>query len=227
MEDRGIEVPMQPYAGPLLLIRDLPIPDTSSCTSNARPSFFDRSCVLKRILKVLGQEYPDEEFNIECDDPLIEGFMEGLETFMKFTVLKSIEQCEHRTGYNLLNDKRCFMDNEMRSTMDFLNNLELADCGSSDEDDFYRRRRYPGTRGRKISSLKMATINATALNAIGRKPPVGGQLAQSLYNPGALGNPQRIRYKYVNVRDVMQFMAEDKRFHRSNLLFLAYLKYRP
>ncbi|KAH8240984.1 hypothetical protein KR026_009781 [Drosophila bipectinata] len=223
MAERGIEVPMQPYAGPLLLIRDLTIPDTSSSTSKTRPSFFDRSCVLKRLLKVLGQEYPDEEFNIECDDPLIEGFMAGLETFMKFTVQKSVEQCEQRISYFLFNDKRCIMKNEMRSTMTFLNDLEKADSGSSDEDDFYRKHCNRESGDLKISRMKMDTTNTTALNAIGQKRPVGGQKAQ----PGAPGNLQRMRNKYLNVHDVMQFMAEDKRFSRSNMLFLAYLKYKP
>ncbi|XP_017095003.2 transcription initiation factor TFIID subunit 4-like [Drosophila bipectinata] len=226
MAERGIEVPMQPYAGALLLIKDLTIPDTSSSTSKARPSFFDRSCVLKRLLRVLGQECPDEEFNIECDDPLIEGFMAGLETFMKFTVQKSIEQCEHRTSYFLYNDKRCIMLNEMRPTMNFLNDLKKAQCGSAEEDDdFHRRDRKRDSRGEKIPSMKMDAINTTALNAIGRKPPVAGQGAQPpvAQPPGSL---QRMRNKNVNVHDVMQFMAEEKRFSRSNMLFLAYLKYK-
>lgn len=233
MTDSGIEVPLQPYAGQLLLIKDLVIPDTSSSKSRARPSFFERSCVLKRLLRVLGQEYPNEEFNIESNDPLIEGFMAGLETFMRFTVQKSIEQCEHRTGYFLYSDDRCIMKNEMRSTMSFLNDLELADYGSSDDDnDFYRRRRYPGSRDHKSHSMQMDSINTTALNAIGavRKRPGDGPGTDPVLYPGVVGNlnrPLGFRCKYISIRDVMQFMEEDKRFSRSNLLFEAYLKYKP
>jgi len=60
MSATAFTVPIQPYAGPLLIIKDLILPDAvpqdSSKSANPakkkpRASFFDRSGVLKKLVK--------------------------------------------------------------------------------------------------------------------------------------------------------------------------------
>ncbi|KAH8412801.1 hypothetical protein KR009_005803 [Drosophila setifemur] len=234
MSAKAIEVPLQPHAGKPMIIKNLIQPEigepnVSANKTKYRASYFERGGILKKLIK---HSNPEDEITMEANGPLLDGFLAALETYMKYVVKKVLEQCEHRTGYFLHNDERCVMTNDMRTTMSFLNDLEMADYGSSDEDASYYRKRRSGNDQKvvKVSNVHLESVNNTALKAIGgRKRPADGPLDPSvLVNP--LVNPLRQigqRFKYVNVRDVLQFMEEEKRFSRSNLLFEAYLRYKP
>ncbi|XP_039493417.1 transcription initiation factor TFIID subunit 4 [Drosophila santomea] len=240
----SIEVPIQPYAGQLLIISDLILPDSASQDANKtkvstkrkqRASFFDSSSIHKKIIKQLSQGNQADDISMSEKESLLDAFLAALETYMKHVVKKTIDLCEHRTSYHLYNDARCVMKNDMRTTMMFLNDLEMADYGSSDDDaGFYRKRRAENDdKERKVARLE--SVNDTAMLAIGgRKRPAeapGPEAAPSGSKGGQVTGPpvQRpfaLRFKHLNIRDVLQFMEEDSRYARSNMLFEAYLKYK-
>ncbi|XP_017056814.2 transcription initiation factor TFIID subunit 4 [Drosophila ficusphila] len=240
-----IEVPMQPYCGQLLIIKDLILPDAATQDSGksnnlvkkkTRPSFFERSSILKKIVKQMNQINQANEIRLVDFEPLLDAFLSALETYMKFVVKKAIELCEHRSGYHLYNDDRCVMKNDMRATMVFLNNLEMADYGSSDEDSGFNRKRRAENDEKGKKCIRLETLNSTAMMALGsRKRPAEDAATPAGAAPSisttAPPNPQvqrpfALRIKHLNIRDVLQFMEEDRRYHRSNMLFEAYLKYK-
>ncbi|EDV58020.1 transcription initiation factor TFIID subunit 4 [Drosophila erecta] len=240
----SIEVPIQPYAGQLLIISDLILPDAAPQDPNKtkgwtkrkqRASFFDLSSIYKKIIKQLSPNNQAEDICISEQDFLLDSFLAALETYMKHVVNKIIDLCEHRTSYHLYSDERCVMKNDMRTTMMFLNDLEMADYGSSDDEaGFYRKRRTENNdKDRKVTRLE--SVNDTAMLAIGgRKRPAeapgpGAAPGGSKSGQVAGAATQRtfpLRFKHMNIRDVLQFMEEDRRYARSNMLFEAYLKYK-
>ncbi|EDW51823.1 GM14423 [Drosophila sechellia] len=237
-------VPIQSYAGQLLIVNDLILPDAGSqdaskakvsMKKNQRASFFDRNSIYKKIMKHLSQGNQADDINISEQEWLLDAFLAALETYMKHVVKKTIELCEHRTSYHLHNDQRCVMKNDMRVTMMFLNDLEMADYGSSDDETgFYRKRRAENIdEERKVARLE--SVNDTALLAIGgRKRPAEQPAPDGAPSGSKVGKVpcapiQRTlapRFKHMNIRDVLQFMEEDRRYARSNMLFEAYLKYK-
>nr|XP_016933111.1 uncharacterized protein LOC108012319 [Drosophila suzukii] len=239
MSATAFTVPIQPYAGPLLIIKDLILPDAapqdSSKSANPakkkpRASFFDRSGVLKKLVKHWTQSNVVDEICFEDQEALLDAFLAALETYMKFVVKKTVALCEHRSGYHLYNDERCKMNNDMRTTMTFLNDLEMADCGSSDDDaGFYYKRRKQNTE-KQGKGVRFESVNDTAMLAIGgRKRPAEAPVPEGTpSDPGAkapVKRPFGMRFKHLSIRDVLQFMEEDKRYSRSNMLHEAYLRY--
>uniref|UniRef100_A0A6P4E602 Transcription initiation factor TFIID subunit 4 n=1 Tax=Drosophila rhopaloa TaxID=1041015 RepID=A0A6P4E602_DRORH len=234
-----IEVPIQPYAGELLIIKDLILPDVAKIEMNksnkkkTRISFFDRNSILKKILKHFAQNNKaDDICMVDCES-LLDAFLSALETYMKFVLKKTIELCEHRCGYHLYKDERCVMKNDMRTTMMFLNDLEMADYGSSDDDAAFYRKRRAETVEKEKKSVRVESVNDTAMLAIGGRKrgaedPVTEPTPVAISAPAnvPVQKPFGLRFKHLNIRDVMQFMEEDRRYWRSNMLFEAYLKYK-
>ncbi|KAH8233955.1 hypothetical protein KR032_005006 [Drosophila birchii] len=135
----AFEVPIQSYAGQLLIIKDLLQP--KPLEAGIRASYFDRSVIGKRLLKQmsLGEGGKGEKISMYGYDSVVDGFLDALEAYMKLIVQKVVEMCEHRCGYKLYMNKRFVLKSDVRTTMTFLNDLELADYGSSDDDEgFYR-----------------------------------------------------------------------------------------
>ncbi|KAI8043319.1 transcription initiation factor TFIID subunit 4 [Drosophila gunungcola] len=239
MSIQPIEVPIQPYAGHLLIIKSI-LPDVapqdlnkSSKSKKSRPSYFERSSILNKLQKHFAANNQAAEIDLVDCESLLDAFLAALETYMKFVVKKTIELCEHRSGYHLFNDERCVMKNDMRITMTFLNNLEMADYGSSDDDaGFYRKRRAENVE-REKKSVRKESSNDTAMMAIsGRKRPAEVPSSEPTPLPitapakVAVQRPFGMRFKHLIIRDVMQFLEEDRRYSRSNMLFEAYLKYK-
>ncbi|KAH8351825.1 hypothetical protein KR084_000005 [Drosophila pseudotakahashii] len=236
-----IEVPMQPYAGQVIIIKDLILPGASpqdwTKSSNLakkklRASFFERSSLLKKLLKHLTQANMADEFSMADHEALLDAFLAALETYMKSVVEKTIALCEHRSGYHLYNDERCVMKNDTRTTMMFLNDLEMADYGSSDDDaGFYRKHRAENAE-KERKGVRLESVNDAAMLAIGgRKRPAEAAPPEATPSGSGSGGPaaQRpfgLRFKHLSIRDVLQFMEEDRRYSRSNMLFEAYLKYK-
>lgn len=152
MSSYPIEVPMQPYAGRLLIIEHLIVPDVSDdqrqgsgkkaivgpkFSDMPRPSFFEPKVIEKTLLKYCILEGISKDFK----DELVDALLSAVETYMKYLVRTVIELCEHRSGNNLYNDPRCVVQHNMRTTMMFLNDREVADYGCSDDDSAYGHRR--------------------------------------------------------------------------------------
>ncbi|XP_016956577.1 uncharacterized protein LOC108029037 [Drosophila biarmipes] len=240
----AFEVPMQPYAGPLLIIKDLILPDVAPqdpskplnpAKKKPRASFFDRSGILKKLVKHWTQSNVVNEYFFENQEALLDAFLAALETYMKYVVKKTVALCEHRSGYHLYNDERCEMNNDMRTTMMFLNDLETADYGSSDDDAGFYYKRRAGNDEKESRAMRFDSVNDTAMLAIGgRKRPAealvpDGTPSGSNGDPASSAPMQRpfaLRFKHMSIRDVLQFMEEDRRYARSNMLHEAYLRYR-
>ncbi|XP_017067078.2 transcription initiation factor TFIID subunit 4 [Drosophila eugracilis] len=238
-----VVVPIQPYAGPLLIIKDLILPESGHPDPNktnnptkkkARNSFFDRNSIQIKLAKLIGQGSQGDEGRIAGNDVLLDAFLAALETYMKFVITKIIELCEHRSGHALYNDDRCVMKNDTRTTMMFLNDLEMADYGSSDDDSgFYRKRRAETAEYGKSGVAFKSTLDTVSM-AFTRKrpaeaPATEGTSSVSNASSGSvvpIPRPYGQRYKHLNIRDVLQFMEENRRYSRSNMLFEAYLKYK-
>ncbi|XP_017004006.2 transcription initiation factor TFIID subunit 4 [Drosophila takahashii] len=236
-----IEVPMQPYAGKLLVIKNLILPEVtpqdltkSSNLAKKKPraSFFERSSLMKKLLKNLTQANMADDIYMVDHEALLDAFLAALETYMKLVVQKTIALCEHRSGYHLYNDVRCVMKNDMRTTMMFLNDLEMADYGSSDDDaGFYRKHRTESADKEK-KGVRLESVNDTAMLAIGgrKRPAEAAPPEATPSGSAAVGPPAQrpfgLRFKHLSIRDVLQFMEEDRRYSRSNMLFEAYLKYK-
>ncbi|KAH8282765.1 hypothetical protein KR054_009628 [Drosophila jambulina] len=259
----AIEVPIQPYAGPPLIIKDLVQP--KPVEAGTRVSFFERSVITKKLLKQLAlvEGGKGEKISMYGYDSVVDGLLDALEAFMKVVVQKVVELCEHRCGYKLYMNKRFVLKNDVRTTMTFLNDLELADYGSSDDEEgFYRnmavledRKERKNRKERKepkpqkewkspkdqqeekatIRGLK-ASADSIAMLAFGsRKRPMAKAPSSvnvtTNVNPTPSGShaPQGVpmlpRFKHVTIKDVLQFLEEDKRYCRSNMLYEAYLKY--
>lgn len=152
MSNYPIEVPMQPYAGRLLIIEHLIVPDLSDDQKMAsgkkpipgpkfgdmpRPSFFEPKVIEKTLLKYCTLEGISKDFK----EDLVNALLAAVETYMKYLMRTVIELCEHRSGNNLYNDPRCVVQHNMRTTMMFLNDREVADYGCSDDDSAYGHRR--------------------------------------------------------------------------------------
>ncbi|XP_030384523.1 uncharacterized protein LOC115631823 [Scaptodrosophila lebanonensis] len=267
-------VPMQPYAGQSLIIGNFPVPTKVESKSPAlsgptpskqpklidmnmteqlgtkpkqRPSYFERSSIAKRILKYCNIE----ECSDFSKDEAVELLLPGLETYMKYVVDRVIELCDHRSGYHLANDKRVKVEQDMRTTMMFLNDLEMGDSASSDGDGNYnRRRRWASSIRSRLMAPQpgMETANTTAMMALGpRKPnssdspgrneiPVAPVPVQRQQRPQQQHQHQQQQqqqrqiqvsnYKRINIRDVFAFMSGEKRYNSSNMFFDAYLKYK-
>ncbi|KAL7725974.1 hypothetical protein ACLKA6_016389 [Drosophila palustris] len=268
MSMRAIEVPMQPYAGKLLIIDQLVIPDSSDepapgkkessetkFSDMPRPSFFEPKVIEKTLLKYCTLENMPKQFK----DELVNGLLAAVETYMKHLIGTVIELCEHRSGNNLYNDPRCVVQHNMRTTMMFLNDREVSDFGCSDDDTNYghRRRWMKLQRNRTSNSveseIRLESTNNTALLALGARKPTGLGAAGGLFGTatgagaglglgagtgkgigmgtgtGVATAPQRsfvVRIKHVNVKDIIQFMEEEKRYAQSKLLYDAYLIYK-
>ncbi|KAH8236287.1 hypothetical protein KR038_011248 [Drosophila bunnanda] len=135
----AFEVPIQPYAGQLLIIKDLLKPKPTE--AGTRTSYFDRCVIVKKLLKQLAlvEGGKSDKISMFGYDDLVDGFLDALEAYMKVVVGKVIELCEHRCGYKLFMNNKFVLKSDVRTTMTFLNDLELADNGSSDDDEgFYR-----------------------------------------------------------------------------------------
>lgn len=274
MSNRAIEVPIQPYAGQLLIIKDLVQPKAAE--SGPRASFFERSVVAKKLLRqlVLAEGGKVEKITMLGYEPLVDRFLDALEAYMKAVVQKVVAMCEHRCGYNLYMNGRFVLKNDVRTTMTFLNDLELADFGSSDDDEgFYRnmaeledRKERKNRKDRKEPKqqkeskapkqqresmapreqkepkiagrgLKASADNIAMLAFGSRKRAAEDKTASTSRSAAADvapipsgSNAQQCvsavpRLKHVTIKDVLQFMEEDKRFSRSNMLYEAYLKY--
>lgn len=141
---------MQSYAGKLLIIDQLVIPDSSDepvpgkkensdtkFSDMPRPSFFEPKVIEKTLLKYCTLENMPKQFK----DELVDGLLAAVETYMKHLIRSAIELCEHRSGNNLYNDPRCVVQHNMRTTMMFLNDREVSDFGCSDDDTNYGHRR--------------------------------------------------------------------------------------
>ncbi|KAH8341357.1 hypothetical protein KR059_004137 [Drosophila kikkawai] len=263
--DTAIEVPIQPYAGQLLIIKDLVQPKPTE--AGTRVSFFERSVITKKLLKQLAQVEggKNEKISMLGYEPVVDGVLDALEAYMKLVVQKIVELCEHRCGYKLYMSNRFVIKNDVRTTMTFLHDLELADYGSSDDDEgFYRNvaelddrkerrnrkeRKEPKQQHREskpqknphdekanIRGLK-ASADSIAMLAFGsRKRPAAEASKTNTTAAGAAAtsngsNAQKVvppvvpRFKHVTIKDVLQFMEEDKRYYRSNMLHEAYMKY--
>lgn len=151
---RPIEVPMQPYAGKLLIIDQLVLPlnleelklkpptvkkTTSGFTLSdmLRISYFDPEVIEKTLITFCTLEGIAKQFK----NDLVEGMLAAIETYMMYMIKSVIELCEHRSGNNLFNDPRCVVQHNMRNTMMFLNDREVADYGCSDDDSAFGHRR--------------------------------------------------------------------------------------
>ncbi|XP_064535352.1 uncharacterized protein nht [Drosophila montana] len=246
MSSYPIEVPMQPYAGRLLIIEHLIVPDISDdqrqgsgkkaivgpkFSDMPRPSFFEPKVIEKTLLKYCILEGISKDFK----DELVDALLSAVETYLKYLVRTVIELCEHRSGNNLYNDPRCVVQHNMRTTMMFLNDREVADYGCSDDDSAYghRRRWMKLQRNRTNNSgeneMRLESTNSTALMALGARKPIGPGGAGGQLTSGAAQPPQRsfiIRIKHMNVKDIIQFMEEEKRYNKSKLLYDAYLTYK-
>ncbi|KAH8306041.1 hypothetical protein KR018_002075, partial [Drosophila ironensis] len=232
---RDLNIPVKKHANTRLIIKEKPLTPETFGKSKTRTSFFERACVLNKLNDLAEKEDHCEGFYVERSDSYVDAFMAALETYMEFVIKQVIEKCKHRTGYNLYNDERCVVKNDMRATMSFLNDLEMADNGSSDEGkDFYRKRRSgdSGDGDQRGGTVQLDSVNTTALQALGgvRKRPGEGS-GDPATTPVAPVNPAQrptgLRIKYISIRDVMSFMETNDRFRRSNLLYEAYLKYKP
>ncbi|KAH8388124.1 hypothetical protein KR200_002613 [Drosophila serrata] len=158
----AFEVPIQPYAGQLLIIKDLLQPKPTE--AGTRTSYFDRCVIGKKLTKqmALVEGAKSDKISIHGHESLVDGILDALETYMKMIVQKVIELCEHRCGYRLYMNKRYVLKNDVRTTMTFLNDMELADYGSSEDDEgFYRtlaeldeRRERRRCRERKEKEIK-------------------------------------------------------------------------
>ncbi|KAH8403039.1 hypothetical protein KR222_003555 [Zaprionus bogoriensis] len=265
MSCRAIEVPMQPYAGKLLIIDQLVLPlnldelkvkpptgkktsSVSRLSDMSRLSYFDPEVIEKSLISFCTQEGIPKQFKNE----LVEGMLAAIETYMKHLVKSVIELCEHRAGSNLVNDPRCVVQHNMRTTMMFLNDREVADYGCSDDDSAHghRRRWMKLQRNRSTNSMesemRLESTNSTALMALGARKPALGASANLFSAPGldrtissasdaaTLGKSERtqpprtfvVRVKHVNIKDIIQFMEGEKRYAKSKLLFDAYLNYK-
>ncbi|XP_060655354.1 uncharacterized protein LOC132790723 [Drosophila nasuta] len=222
------EVPMRHYAGKRLLITELIVPENRE---ERRPSYFDRKGIEQMLLKYSAMENVLRQgpFNEE----LVDGILSAVETYAKYMVKSVIELCEHRTGYWLYNDPRCVMQHDMRSTMMFLNDREAADFGGADDETpghrsrwMKMKRKLPGSSSLE-HEMRLESTNTTALLALGgRKPTAASTLRLSSGVATAL--PPRappLRAKRVVVKDIVQFMENNKRYARSQLLYEAYLTY--
>ncbi|EDW12848.1 uncharacterized protein LOC6577439 [Drosophila mojavensis] len=250
MASKPIEVPMQPYAGRLLIIENLIVPDLSDdeklsagkksfagpkFSDMPRPSFFEPKVIEKTLFKYCAVEGVTKDFK----DDIVNALLAAVETYVKYVMLSAIELCEHRSGNNLYNDPRCVVMHNMRTTMMFLNDREVADYGCSDDDSSYghRRRWMKLQRNRTNNSgeseMRLESTNYTAMMALGARKPLrptgftapGGQAPAG----GAQPPPPRsfiIRVKHMNVKDIIQFMETERRYYKSKLLYDAYLNYK-
>ncbi|KAH8293195.1 hypothetical protein KR044_011290, partial [Drosophila immigrans] len=223
------EVPMRHYAGKLLLITKLVVPENSE---ERRPSYFDRKGIEQMLLKYSKLE------NVARQGPfkeeLVDGILSAVETYAKYMVKSVIELCEHRTGYWLYNDSRCVMQHDMRSTMMFLNDREAADFGGMDDEAPGHRsrwmklkRKHPGSSSLE-HEMRLESTNTTALLALGGRKPTASTARIGVGAGPALALPPRappLRAKRVIVKDIIQFMENHKRYARSQLLYEAYLTY--
>ncbi|KAH8398428.1 hypothetical protein KR215_001605, partial [Drosophila sulfurigaster] len=222
------EVPMRHYAGKRLLITDLIVPGNRE---ERRPSYFDRKGIEQMLLKYSAMENVLRQgpFNEE----LVDGILSAVETYAKYMVKSVIELCEHRTGYWLYNDPRCVMQHDMRSTMMFLNDREAADFGGADDETpghrsrwMKMKRKLPGSSSLE-HEMRLESTNTTALLALGGRKPTAA--STSRFGSGvATALPPRappLRAKRVVVKDIVQFMENNKRYARSQLLYEAYLTY--
>ncbi|XP_034100745.1 uncharacterized protein LOC117565642 [Drosophila albomicans] len=222
------EVPMRHYAGKRLLITELIVPENRE---ERRPSYFDRKGIEQMLLKYSAMENVLRQgpFNEE----LVDGILSAVETYAKYMVKSVIELCEHRTGYWLYNDPRCVMQHDMRSTMMFLNDREAADFGGADDETpghrsrwMKMKRKLPGSSSLE-HEMRLESTNTTALLALGGRKPTAA--STSRFGSGvATALPPRappLRAKRVVVKDIVQFMENNKRYARSQLLYEAYLTY--
>lgn len=150
---RPIEVPMQSYAGKLLIIDQLVLPlnpeelkqkppagkktTGSTLADMLRPSYFDSEVIEKTLITYCTLEGIAKQFK----NDLVEGMLAAIETYMKYMIKSVIELSEHRSGNSLINDPRCIVQHNMRTTLMFLNDREVADYGCSDDDSGFGHRR--------------------------------------------------------------------------------------
>lgn len=154
MSMRAYEVPMQPYPGKLLIIDQLVLPlymeelklkpPTGKKTASGqklsdmlRLSYFNPEFIEKMLITYCTMEGIAKQFK----NDLVEGMLAAIETYMKHMIKSVVELCEHRSGNNLVNDPRCVVQHNMRTTMMFLNDREVADYGCSDDDSTFGHRR--------------------------------------------------------------------------------------
>ncbi|ALC38262.1 nht [Drosophila busckii] len=245
---KPIEVPMQSYAGQRLIIAKPLVPEQQPKVNNkynnqesARISHFESKSIERMLLSFCAVE--SISLNKHNADVLIEVLLAAVECYMKHLLSSTIELCQHRTGNRLYNDPNCVVNDNMRTTMMFLNDREVTGYGNSDDDTNYghRRRWKKLQRNRNFTAcdneIRLETTNNTALLALGaRKPPTmgaaavaAGSSAGSAAKSSSAALPQRaftMRIKHVNVKDVMQFMEDQQRYAKSKLLYDAYINYK-
>ncbi|XP_017954560.1 uncharacterized protein LOC108649960 [Drosophila navojoa] len=249
MSSKPIEVPMQPYAGRLLIIENLIVPDPSDddklsagkksfpgskFSDMPRPSFFEPKVIEKTLFKYCAVEGVTKDFK----DDIVNALLAAVETYVKHVIISAIELCEHRSGNSLFTDPRCVVKHDMRTTMMFLNEREVADYGCSDDDSAYghRRRWIKLQRNRTNNSgeneMRLQSTNYTAMMALGARKPLrptgpsapGAQAAAGTVQPPP--RPFTIRVKHMNVKDIIQFLEEERRYYKSKLLYDAYINYK-
>ncbi|KAH8377262.1 hypothetical protein KR093_004573, partial [Drosophila rubida] len=217
------EVPIRHYAGKLLTVTNLIMPQN---TEERRPSYFDRKGIEQLLLKYSVMENVSRQGPFK--EELVDGILAAVETYAKYMMKSVIELCEHRTGYWLYNDPRCVMQHDMRSTMMFLNDREAADFGGTDDEAPGHRsrwmklkRKHPG--GSSLEhEMRLESTNTTALLALGGRKPTASSAASALPLPP---RAPPVRAKRVIVKDIIQFMENHKRYAKSQLLYEAYLTY--
>ncbi|EDV99265.1 transcription initiation factor TFIID subunit 4 [Drosophila grimshawi] len=254
-----IRVPMQPYAGKRLIIENLIVPDSSDdlkvepksgekpvsapkFMDMPRPTFLEKKWIERTLFTYCSLNGLSTVVNEE----LVEGLLAAAETFLKDMMQTVIEFSEHRSGNSLYDDPRCELHHDLRTTMRFLDDREVADYGCSDDDTAYghRRRWMKLQRNRNPtnsfeSEIRLESTNKTALLALGVRKPQSATATVGLPNtaPGlpaagagtAAQLPKRqffVRIKHMKVRDIIQYMENEKRFNKSKLLYDAYLSYK-
>jgi len=143
---------MQHYAGQLLIIDQLILPDSSDdlamgkregkedvkpkFSDMPRPTFFEPKAIEKILLNYCTSENVSKEFK----DELMNGLFSAVETYIKHLLEKVIGFSVHRSINNLSNDLRCVVQLDMRTSMLFLNDRAASDFGSDDETNYEARR---------------------------------------------------------------------------------------